>query len=233
MEKRVDVVVQRRRHMNHSRAKEETMKVKIISNPKCRAYAVLMDDEADRLHRAIFDDFRTRGIKRPRSTSYTSTVFKDGEFAHQHNFSLVEEVCDEYETRMGMTTPTAEPPALQAVAVELGEIAANPDEQEPDGWLDIATAPEKEDGDWFIGRVAPQHRAAAGKDSIVIQRRTWQHCPWRSQIDGSYAFDFFDAWKPLVTPYVAPSWIGDLLRGASRAEDEEATRSATATGEAK
>lgn len=78
------------------------MKTKLNRSPKCRAYNILMDDEADKLHREIMRDFRSRGVENPRSSSSATTVFARGEFAHQHNFCLLEHVCDEYETRMGL-----------------------------------------------------------------------------------------------------------------------------------
>jgi hypothetical protein len=40
---------------------------------------------------------------------------------------------------------------VDAVTADLLKIAGTSDEQKPDCWLDIATAPEKEDSDWFIG----------------------------------------------------------------------------------
>jgi hypothetical protein len=254
------------------------MQVKTISNPKCRTYSVLMDDEADKLHREIVREFRTRGVANPRSTSTATSTFRGGAYMHQHSFSLVEEVCDEYETRMGMTATSEDLPdddkvdriarrlsewlveewyglgkkhvsderpewtwdggfdleggktALRKIAAELIEIAAPSDERFPHGWLDIATAPPAEGGDWFLGRVAGPHRAT-GKDSIVIQRKTWQHCPWRDENDVSYPCDFFDAWKPAASSRADTSWVVDLLKAQDR--DKKASSSETTTGEPK
>lgn len=79
------------------------MQTKTLQHSKARAYTILMDDEAWALHATIIADFGQRGIPTPGGfSSVNLKKFGYGALSNQVGFCLLEELCDEYETRMGL-----------------------------------------------------------------------------------------------------------------------------------
>lgn len=79
------------------------MQTKTLQHSKARAYTILMDDEAYALHLAIIADFKQRVIPTPGDfSSVNLKKFSYGALSNQVGFCLLEELCDEYETRMGL-----------------------------------------------------------------------------------------------------------------------------------
>lgn len=94
------------------------MAVKILEHQRCRHYRIEVDKESRDLHFALQFEFIDRGIESPRGDA-TAPAKRKG--WSRLTFLLAEEVCDEYERRMGFRT---EPSKQESEAPATGTKAA-------------------------------------------------------------------------------------------------------------
>lgn len=84
------------------------MAVKILEHQRCRHYRIEVDEKACELHFALQFEFIDRGVQSPRGDACAPAKRKGW---RRLTFLLAEEVCDEYERRMGLRIGASQPEA--------------------------------------------------------------------------------------------------------------------------